>query len=71
MELSAEQAQTVVDKIFSGVAAIHVEPMAEEVSVSMGVVLFQPGLDFDSACRMADHGVYESKNNKGSTFILK
>ena len=66
-----EQAQAVVDKIFSGVAAIHVEPMAEEVSVNMGVVLYQPGLDFDSACRMADHGVYESKNNKGSTFILK
>ena len=66
-----EQAQPIIDKIFSGVAAIHVEPMAEEVSVSMGVVLYQPGLDFDSAYRMADHGVYESKNNKGSTFILK
>ena len=66
-----EQAQAVVDKIFAGVSSIHVEPMAEEVSVSMGVVLYQPGLDFDSAYRMADHGVYESKNNKGSTFILK
>ena len=66
-----EQAQPIIDKIFAGVSAIRVEPMAEEVSVSMGLVLYQPGLDFDSAYRMADKGVYESKNNKGSTFILR
>ena len=45
--------------------------MAEAVSVSMGGVMYRPGLDFDEAYRTADRGVYTSKNNKGSTFLLK
>ncbi|WP_321971847.1 GGDEF domain-containing protein [Paratractidigestivibacter sp.] len=66
-----EEAAPIIAEIFGGVSAIRVEPMSEEVSVSLGAVLYRPGLDFDSVYRMADRGVYDSKNNKGSTYILE
>ena len=63
-------AQVVIGRFFERIAAISIEPMAEAVSVSMGGVMYRPGLDFDEAYRTADQGVYASKNNKGSTFLL-
>ena len=63
-------ANKVIGRFFERVAAISIEPMAEAVSVSMGGVMYREGLDFDEAYRTADHGVYSSKNSKGSTFLL-
>ena len=65
------EAHLIIDKFFEKVAAISIDPMTEAVSVSMGGVMYSEGLDFDTAYRTADRGVYTSKNNKGSTFLLK
>ena len=40
--------------------------MTEDVSVSLGAVLYRDGLTFDSVYKIADEGVYDSKANKGS-----
>ena len=63
-------AKQIVDAVFGNIDAINIEPMTESVSVSMGGIMYRDGLDFDTAYRSADHGVYTSKNNKGSTFML-
>ena len=67
---TSDEAGELIRCFFEEIAAIKVEPMVEEVSVSMGAVMYRDGLDFETAYREADRGVYGSKINKGSTFNL-
>ena len=66
-----EEASGIINKLFEKISAIQVEPMEENVSVSLGAVLYRDGLDFDSIYKIADEGVYESKLLKGSSFIFR
>lgn len=68
---SREEAREIIEQFFEKIAGIHVSPMTEDVSVSLGAVLYQDGLDFDSVYRIADEGVYDSKANKGSSFTFR
>ena len=61
----------VIKQFFCEISGIHIEPMTEEVSVSLGAVLYKDGLDFDSIYRIADCGVYESKTNKRSSYTFR
>lgn len=67
---SEESASNVINCFFKEISKIHVEPMTEEISVSLGAVLYQTGLTFDSIYKIADGGVYESKLNKGSSYTF-
>lgn len=66
-----EEAAEIIGRFFDNVAQIHVEPMEEEIIVSLGAVMYREGLDFDSVYRIADEGVYDSKANKGSSYTFR
>ena len=61
----------VIGALLREIASIRIEPIREEISVSLGAVLYEEGLDFYQAYRRADKGVYESKLNKGSSYIFR
>ncbi len=60
----------VIDALLKEISSIRIEPIQEEISVSLGAVMYEPGLDFYQAYHKADKGVYESKLNKGSSYIF-
>ena len=66
--VSKEDASEVINQFFDEISKIHIEPMTEEISVSLGAVLYKDGLTFDSIYKIADNGVYESKSHKGSSY---
>ena len=67
---SEEKGHLIITKLLDKIAEINIAPMNEGITVSLGAALYEEGLDFDKAYQMADKGVYESKLNKGSSFIL-
>ena len=66
-----ESGRKVIDKLMKEIATIRIEPIQEEISVSLGAVMYEEGMDFTSAYHKADRGVYESKLNKGSSYIFR
>lgn len=66
--LSKEEASEMINVFFDEIAKIRIYPMQEEISVSLGAVLYKDGLDFDSIYKIADRGVYDSKLNKGCSY---
>lgn len=69
--MTKEEAAKIIGRFFDEIAKIHVGPMTEDVSVSLGAVLYRDGLTFDSVYKIADEGVYDSKANKGSSFTFR
>lgn len=69
--VSREAASDIINCFFDEISKIHIAPMTEEVSVSLGAVLYREGLTFDSIYKIADSGVYDSKTNKGSSFTFR
>lgn len=69
--VSEETAAQIISRFFDEISRIHVEPMMEEISVSLGAVLYREGLTFDSIYKIADGGVYDSKLNKGSSYTFQ
>ena len=65
---SEQSASGIINRFFDEVSKIHIPPMTESISVSLGAVLNKGGLTFDSIYKLADRGVYDSKTNKGNTF---
>ena len=61
----------IINALFEEISKIHIDPMTEEVSVSLGSVLYNEGLTFDGIYKIADRGVYDSKSNKGSSFTFQ
>lgn len=55
---------------FSELLKIHIEPISEKISVSLGAVLYKEGFSFDSIYKLADKGVYDSKTNKGNSYTF-
>ncbi len=66
-----ERGSEVIGKLLKEIASIRIEPIQEEISVSLGAVMYEDGINFYSAYHMADKGVYESKLNKGSSYIFR
>lgn len=66
-----EAACEVIGRFFDKVAGIHVDPITEGISVSLGAVLYKEGLNFDSIYKLADNGVYDSKTNKGNSCTFR
>lgn len=65
-----KQSDSIIANLLANIANIHIDSLDEVVSVSLGAVMYEEGLDFERAYQLADHGVYESKLNKGSSFII-
>lgn len=68
---SEDDASEIISALFDEISKIHIDPMTEEVSVSLGAVLYSKGLTFDSIYKIADCGVYENKSNKGNSFTFR
>lgn len=64
-------AAEIIEGFFGEISAIHISPMSEGISVSLGAVLYEDGLTFDSIYKLADKGVYDSKNNKGNSCTFR
>lgn len=65
------EGEVLIRKIFEQIALIHVDPMEESVSISLGARFVKETDDFDSVYKSADTGVYSSKHSKGSSFDLQ
>ena len=65
------EGEALIRKIFEQIALIHIEPMEEPVSISLGARFVKETDDFDTVYKSADSGVYASKNSKGSSFDLQ
>ena len=63
--------EKMISELLVGHHKIHIAPMTEEISVSMGAVLYKSGLTFDSLYKIADGGVHDSKLNKGSSYTFQ
>lgn len=67
---SESAASEIIAMFFDEISRIHIEPITEKVSVSLGAVLYKPGFSFDSIYKLADSGVYDSKTNKGNSYTF-
>ena len=65
------EGEALINKVFEQIALIHIEPMEEPVSISLGARFVKETDDFDTVYKSADSGVYVSKNSKGSSFDLQ
>lgn len=68
---SEETASEIINRFFEEISAIHISPISEGISVSLGAVLYEDGLTFDSIYKLADNGVYDSKTNKGNSCTFR
>lgn len=65
------EGEALIQSVFDQIAMIHIEPMEEPVSISLGARFVKENDDFDIVYRSADSGVYVSKSSKGSSFDLR
>ena len=66
------KADRVISRLFEQLEKVHVAPMREHISVSLGAAFREEGSTFESLYKKADDGVYMSKRNKGkSTYFLE
>lgn len=63
--------EALIQKVFDQIALIHIAPMEEQISISLGARFVKETDDFDTVYKSADSGVYASKNSKGSSFDLQ
>lgn len=63
--------EALIQRVFDNIALIHIEPMEEQVSISLGARFAKETDNFDSVYKLADSGVYASKNAKGSSFDIQ
>lgn len=62
------EGEALIQRVFDQIALIHIAPMEESVSISLGARFVKETDDFDTVYKSADNGVYISKNSKGSSF---
>lgn len=67
---SESAASEIIAAFFDEISKLHIEPITEKVSVSLGAVLYKDGFSFDSIYKLADSGVYDSKTNKGNSYTF-
>lgn len=67
---SESAASEIIAAFFDEISRLHIEPITEKVSVSLGAVLYKDGFSFDSIYKLADSGVYDSKTNKGNSYTF-
>lgn len=67
---SESAASEIIATFFDEISKLHIEPITEKVSVSLGAVLYKDGFSFDSIYKLADSGVYDSKTNKGNSYTF-
>lgn len=68
---TASEAELIIDRLLTAVSNLVLEPMTEEVSVSLGAVICDESVEgFCEAYRTADTCMYDSKIRKSSTFVL-
>lgn len=67
---SESAASEIIAAFFDEISKLHIEPITEKVSVSLGAVLYKDGVSFDSIYKLADSGVYDSKTNKGNSYTF-
>ena len=65
-----KEGEEIINRFFDEINKIHIEPMTDVISISLGAVMYKDGLTFDSIYKLADKGVYDSKTNKGNTYKL-
>ena len=65
-----KEGEEIINRFFDEINKIHIEPMTDVISISLGAVMYKDGLTFDSIYKLADKGVYDSKTNKGYTYKL-
>lgn len=70
VDVTKEEIIKIIDKLFEEIANIHVEPMSENVRVSLGAAIANSYENFDTLYKAADEGVYKSKNLKESSFVI-
>ena len=68
--MSEEVASRISARLFGEISLIHIDPMSEGVTVSLGVSSCREGDTFDSMYSRADRGVYLSKHNKGCSMTI-
>lgn len=68
---SEKSASEIINRFFEEISEIHIEPMTEGISISLGAILYKGGLTFDSIYKLADRGVYDSKINKGNSYTFQ
>ena len=49
---------------------IHVEPMEEQIHISLGASFYKKDMNFDMLYKIADIGVYESKKSFGNRMTI-
>lgn len=69
-DIGRDEIHTVIEKLFEDIESIKVKDVKQPIRVSLGAVVIQHGMDFDTAYKLADKGVYESKNTKGSSYSI-
>lgn len=67
---SESAASEIIAAFFDEISRLHIEPITEKVSVSLGAVLYKDVFSFDSIYKLADSGVYDSKTNKGNSYTF-
>lgn len=65
-----KEVESIIGQLFELISKVSIEPMTEPIRVSLGAVEVRDGMDFDVAYKLADRGVYESKNRKNSSYIF-
>lgn len=66
-----DEGEAIIQKMFDQIDLIHIPPMEEKISISLGARFVKETDDFDTVYKSADSGVYASKNSKGSSFDLQ
>ncbi len=62
------RADELIKELLHLINEIHIEPMNEHISVSLGAVIARDGMSYDEIYQMADRGVYNSKIRKESSY---
>ena len=65
-----EDAKLVIERLFSEIEKIHVDPMEEQIHISLGASFYKKDMNFDMLYKIADIGVYESKKSLGNRMTI-
>lgn len=68
--VNEETVKKLIDSLFAEINKIVIAPMTERIRVSLGATVAKAGMDFDTAYKLADEGVYKSKNLKNSSYLI-
>ena len=59
-----------INGLFENVRNIDLSGMNEKITISLGAVLYEDGLDFDTIYHIADGGVYKTKHLDGNSYTI-